>query len=111
MTIEQLKAFGADVDTGLQRCVNNEEFYLSMITKAISDDSFDKLKAAIDARDYDTAFEISHALKGVLTNLALLPIADPVTVMMEFLRHKTETDYDHLMEIVLEKHAELKAML
>lgn len=111
MTIEQLKAFGADVETGLQRCVNNEEFYLSMITKAISDDSFDKLKAAIDARDYDTAFEISHALKGVLTNLALLPIADPVTVMMEFLRHKTETDYDHLMEIVLEKHAELKAML
>lgn len=111
MTLEQLKAFGADVETGLQRCVNNEEFYLSMITKAISDDSFDKLKAAIDAKDYDTAFEISHALKGVLTNLALLPIADPVTVMMEFLRHKTETDYDHLMEIVLEKHAELKAML
>ena len=111
MTIEQLKEFGADVETGLQRCVNNEEFYLSMITKAISDDSFDKLKAAIDAKDYDTAFEISHALKGVLTNLALLPIADPVTVMMEFLRHKTETDYDHLMEIVLEKHAELKAML
>jgi len=111
MTLDQLKAFGADTDTGLQRCINNEDFYLTLVRKALSDDSFDKLKEAIDTNDYDTAFEISHALKGVLANLALTPLADPVIEMMELLRNRTDMDYTPLMDTVLQKYAELKEML
>ena len=111
MTLDQLKAFGADTETGLQRCINNEDFYLTLVKKALSDDSFDKLKEAIDTKDYDTAFEISHALKGVLANLALTPLADPVIETMELLRNRTDMDYTPLMDTVLQKYAELKEML
>ena len=40
------------------------------------------------------AFEAAHALKGVLGNLALTPIYDPVSEMTELLRARNTTaDY------------------
>ena len=37
LTIETLKEFGADVNEGLNRCMNNESFYLMLIGKALAD--------------------------------------------------------------------------
>ena len=43
LTIDALKAFGADVDEGLQRCMNNEAFYLRMVGMALADGGFAEL--------------------------------------------------------------------
>ncbi len=37
ITLESLRAFGASVDAGLERCLNKEDFYLKMVNMALAD--------------------------------------------------------------------------
>ena len=97
LTVEKLNVFGANTAEGIARCVNNEAFYLRMVDKAMSDANYGKLETAIHAGDKDAAFEAAHALKGVLGNLSLTPILDPVVEITELLRSRTETDYSPLL--------------
>ncbi len=110
MTVEQLRAFGADTEDGLKRCMNNEAFYLKLVDKAVRDPAFDRLKDALEAGDLNTGFELAHALKGMTTNLSLTPIAGPVVEMTELLRSRTQTDYGPLMGEILKKRDELLGM-
>lgn len=109
--VEDLKAFGADVEEGLKRCVNNEDFYLKMVKKAVDDTSFEDLERAINGKDLDQAFEIAHALKGVYANLALTPICDPVSEIVELLRSRTDTDYSDKLEKIRTKRDELQQLM
>ena len=111
ITIDGLRAFGAGVDEGLARCMNNEAFYVRLVEKVLKDKGFDELDAAVAAHDTDAAFEAAHKLKGVLANLALTPICDPVTQMVELLRNQTDTDYSQYMNRIKEKKAQLEGML
>ncbi len=111
ITIEGLRAFGAEVDEGLARCMNNEAFYLRMVEKVLKDKGFEELDAAVAAHDSDAAFEAAHKLKGVLANLALTPICEPVTQMVELLRNRTDTDYSQYLNRIKEKKAQLEGML
>ena len=110
LTIEQLKDYGANVDEGLSRCLGNEAFYLKMVNMALQDTSFDKLRDAVAADDKDAAFEAVHSLKGVLGNLALTPIYDPVVEMTELLRARKDADYDTLLQTILNERDKLAAM-
>lgn len=37
LTIDALKTYGADVNDGLARCMNNQDFYFRLIEKALED--------------------------------------------------------------------------
>ena len=111
MTIEELKAYGADTDAGLQRCMNNESFYLRLVKMIPGDDNFRKLKEAIEGGNLDAAFEAAHALKGILANLALTPLLAPVSEITELLRARTQTDYKPLMARIEKAWAELAALV
>ena len=110
LTIDKLKQFGANTDEGLGRCLNNEAFYLRLVAKALDDASFDRLSAAVDAGDLDAAFEAAHALKGVLANLALTPVAEIASETTELLRAKKEADYRSCADRILALRDELKAL-
>lgn len=110
VTIEALKSFGANTDEGLARCVNMEALYLKLVNQAAASDGYEKLEAAIGSHDLDTAFDEAHGLKGVLANLALTPILEPVSEMTELLRAKTDTDYSGYLKTIKEKRDELKAI-
>ena len=104
LTIENLRAFGANVDEGLERCMSNEAFYLRLVGKAIGDPDFENLGEAVARGDLDSAFQMAHKLKGTTANLALTPICRPVTEMTELLRDRTETDYGpYLAEIAAQR--------
>ena len=107
LTIEKLRDWGANVDEAMERCLNNEAFYLRLADKALQDPNFDRLKDAIGAGDLDKAFEAAHALKGVMANLALTPILDPVRGITELLRSRTQTDYAPLLAEIDEQKARL----
>ena len=107
LTIEKLNSFGANTKEGLERCINNEEFYFRLIIKAINDDSFNNLKNELENKNYDEAFKISHSLKGVLGNLALIPLYDLVFNLTELLRNKEEIDYKIYIEKLFKKRDEL----
>lgn len=86
VTIDALKAYGANTDEGVARCVNNEAFYLRMVGMALEDKNFDALRDAMAAGDARKAFEAAHALKGAIGNVSLTPIYDPVCKLTELLR-------------------------
>ena len=100
VTIDILNEFGANTAEGLERCLQDEDFYLDLIPSALDKESYDTLDAAVKAGDLDAAFDAAHALKGVLANLALTPIYEPTSEMTELLRSRTKTDYEPLMQKV-----------
>ena len=97
LTVESLRAWGANVDEGLGRCLNNETFYLTLVKKALQDPAFGKLDDACGSGDLDGGFEAAHSLKGMMANLALTPILRPVEKITELLRGRTVTDYGPLL--------------
>ena len=65
---------------------------------------FDTLGVKIAGGDLQAAFEEAHALKGVLGNLALTPIYNPVSEMTELLRARQNVDYSpYLAEMKKQK--------
>ena len=86
MTLDALRAYGANTAEGVARCMNNEPFYLRMVAMALADKNFDALTAAMDAGDVTAAFEAAHALKGSIGNVALTPIYEPICALTELLR-------------------------
>ena len=107
LTLETLRAFGANVEEGLQRCVGMEALYLKLTDKAIRDPAFDELREVAEKGDLDRGFELAHALKGVTANLALTPLSVPIGEITELFRNKTDTDYRPLVSAILQKRDEL----
>ncbi|MBR6288130.1 MAG: Hpt domain-containing protein [Acholeplasmatales bacterium] len=107
ITLDKLNQFGANTKEGLDRCMNNETFYLRLVDKAINDDSFIKLKDELENKNYDEAFKIAHSLKGVLGNLSLTPLYDLAVEITENLRNVAEIDYFELINKLLNKREEL----
>ena len=106
ITIEALRAYGASVDEGLERCMNNEAFYLKMVEKVLGDKAYDELESAVAANDKAAAFEAAHKLKGVLGNLALTPAYTTACEMVEHLRAGDDADYGaYLAELLKQRNA------
>ena len=110
MTIEDLQAFGANTQEGVARCFGKTDFYLRLVKTVPAEPNFDKLDEAIKAGDYHTAFESAHALKGVLGNLSLTPLFDPISEMTEQLRAGEEHDYSTRVADVMAKREELRKL-
>ncbi len=111
MTVEVLKAYGADTEEGLKRCMGNEAMYLKLVAMIPNEKNFEKLEAALEVGDLDTAFEAAHALKGVLGNLSITPLYDKTVEITELLRSRTQMDYTPLLSEILSKKEELSSLL
>lgn len=111
MTIDDLIAYGANVDEGLARCMNNEEFYLRLVGLVKNEAGFDTLEQAIANNQLKEAFEAAHSLKGVLANLAITPLFEPISEITELLRSETEMDYSELMARITQEKDRLFALL
>ena len=110
LTIETLKQFGADAETGLTRCAGNEGLYLRLVNICLQELAENELEAALTAGELEKAFDIAHRLKGGVSNLALTPIETPVSALTELLRHQTPGDYDGLYQQIMQKTKELEAL-
>lgn len=110
MTVDALRAWGADVDDGLKRCLNDEGFYIMLVTSVLADTKAEELEAAVNAGDLDKGFDLAHAMKGMYSNLALTPICEPVQEITELLRSRTETDYSPLLAEIKKQKAALNAL-
>ena len=83
LTIDSLRAFGANVEEGLGRCMKNEPFYLRMVKMGCADAICEKLAQAVAA---------------------------PVAELTELLRAKTPGDYREDVKKILALRDELKAL-
>ena len=110
MTLDDLAAYGANVDEGLARCMGNEAFYLRLVGTVRDDAHFEQLGDALQAGKLDEAFEAAHALKGSLGNLALTPLYEPVVEVTELLRARTEMDYSDKLAAIMAERDRLAAL-
>lgn len=110
LTIDALREYGANVQEGLERCIDDEGFYLEMVGMALDEEGFKRLSDAIEAGDKRAAFEAAHALKGVLANVALTPLFNVASEITELLRAGQDANYPALLEQLLRKREELTAM-
>lgn len=111
LTVESLQAYGANTQEGLARCMNNADFYLKMVRMAAEDSNFGLLQEALAQNDLKRAFELAHALKGVMGNLSLTPLFDPISEMTELLRNGTEMDYSNYAREIAQKYEQLRELL
>ena len=111
LTIDNLKSLGANTDEGLARCLGKEDFYLRMVSMALADNGFEKLREAVISGDLNEGFERAHALKGVLSNVALTTLADPIAEITEELRARNEIDYSGLLDRIDEELQKYRALL
>ena len=51
ITVEKLRSIGISPEDGLGRCLNNEEFYLSLVKMIPGDEGFSKLEEAYTLRE------------------------------------------------------------
>ena len=101
ITIEELRSAGADVETGLSRCLGKEDLYIKLIGMGLGDAKFEELGEAVNAGDLDKAFELCHALKGVIGNLALTPLYEVLSDLTEKLRAREEADYQAMYSNII----------
>ncbi len=110
ITIEALKSYGANTQEGLTRCMNNEEFYIMLVKKALADNRLGQLEQQIKEKDLEAAFETAHALKGMYSNLSLDPLTRPVSEITELLRSKSDVDYSALVAEAKKQFTALTAL-
>lgn len=110
LTVDSLEAMGIKTQEGLERCLNNEQFYFRLIKKSMQDDSCEKLRDLLGSGDLNAAFELAHSLKGVYGNLSLTPLYEAVSEITELLRARTQTDYSGLIEKLITNKNALAAL-
>ena len=111
LTIARLQEYGVNTKEGLARCMNMEKFYFRMLGMGLKNDSFEKLGKALEDGNLDEAFEQAHALKGVVGNLALTPIYQPLANLTDMLRNKQDADYVEMYKPIKELRDKLVAEL
>ena len=76
----------------------------------LSDERFEALGEALREGETEKAFEMAHALKVVVGNLALTPVYQPISELTELLRYKKEGDYHGLYSKMMEERERLLSM-
>ena len=99
--LEKLNAMGVRTEEGLARCLGQENFYLSLVQRALRDEEFEKLGSAIGQGRLSEAFEYAHALKGACGNLSLTPLYEPLCEITEWLRNGKVCDYAPVLGQIL----------
>lgn len=98
----KLEKMGCDVKGAMNRFLNDTEFYFECLDEAMQDSGFETLGIALEQHDIARAFESSHTLKGVLSNLGLLSLAEKMGRIVDTLRSGNDKgllkEYQELME-------------
>ena len=92
-----LEAAGIDVQSAMERFMDNEMLLERFLKKFLDDPNYGKLKAAQAAGDREGAVTASHSLKGVCGNLSMTGLFDLLTRQVGLLRAE---DWAGAMELM-----------
>ena len=91
--------------------MNNEDFYLRMVSMIISEASFEQLQKSIGENDLEEGFKAAHALKGVSGNLSLTSLCQKAIEITELLRSYMEMDYSEMLQGILDEKKILEDLI
>ena len=110
ISVEELRNAGADVESGLSRCLGNEALYIMLVNMGLGDKKFEELGRALSEKNLDQAFEFCHALKGVIGNLSITPLYEALSKMTEKLRKRETADYQSMYTHIIEIRSKLSGI-
>lgn len=103
--IEALRNEGCDVEGALDRCLQDEEFYLSLLAQSVEDDAFAELEKCLKDHKIQEAFDCAHTLKGIMSNMGLTPVYNVVVKIVEPLRNGSDEGLETVFsELIKELH-------
>ena len=94
---------GADYEEVSGR-LPNEALVERFLNKFLSDESMNRLKAAVEEGNIEHSFMMVHTLKGVSQNLSLTRLSESASALTEQLRTKTEPADVALYQAVLDEY-------
>lgn len=109
--IASLEEYGVNLAETMERFLNNEEFYVKCLKMMIADPQFVELGSALRIADYDQAFRLTHALKGVVSNMGLTPLHMAIHEMVESLRHQDYSQIDAEYQEIMNQYEKVCALL
>ncbi len=83
---EKLQAYGVNLDSALNRFMDNEQFYERILSKFPMDENFILMERSLNENNISQAFRHAHTLKGLAATLDLTNISDILIPMTEKLR-------------------------
>ncbi len=92
MNLEELDHYGIDFQKGLERCMNDEEFYKEYLRLFLEDNCYFCAKEAFEKQDYEMMFRSLHELKGVCANVEMYELYDAVSALVEVLRRQVQME-------------------
>lgn len=84
--------------------LGKEERILKFVLKFPEEKVLDKLSAALNAKDYETAFREAHNLKGMSINIGFNKLYQVSSDLTESLRFGPKGDVEGLYSIVAEEY-------
>lgn len=85
-SLEDMKAYGIDVDSAMGRFLNQEGAYREFLKELREDTSVEDMVLALQKGNAKQAFDYAHRLKGVLGNLSLTKPYQLLSGIVETLR-------------------------
>ncbi len=81
-----LAAYGIDTTDAMDRMDDDADLYKKLALKYLNNTNFVDLTAAMEVKDYDTAYNAAHTLKGVAGNLSFTKLYHIASSVCEALR-------------------------
>lgn len=102
---------GINVESAMNRFLDDEEMYFEFLNDFLEDKLINKLEQAVNSGQVKESFEIAHTLKGVCANLSIDSLSRIVNPMVEILRSNSLEGvkeavselfvaYDHVSEVI-----------
>lgn len=87
-----LTKYNIDYKKGLERCMDDPEFFKTLLSMFLEDDTFNRAQAAFRSRDMSELFKCCHELKGVCGNAAITGLFNAVCSIVELLRNDSGSE-------------------
>ena len=108
---DRLVKAGVNVDSGLERFMNNEALFLKFLLRFPGDPNFAQLGESLASGDLKAAFVAAHTLKGVTGNLSLDGLFPLLTPVVEALRREDKAAAEDAMPPLREAYQRVTAIL
>lgn len=109
--IASLEEYGVNLQETMERFLNDEKFYVKCLKMMIADPQFGELGSALQIPDYDQVFRLTHALKGVVSNMGLAPLHKAIHEMVESLRQQEYSQIDAQYQTIMNEYEKVCALL
>jgi HPt (histidine-containing phosphotransfer) domain-containing protein len=102
-----------DMETGLARVRGNTVIFKKMLGMFLQSKEFAAFEESLEKQDYSKAADLAHAIKGLTGNLALTPLFEESTKLMNQLREGKydEAALQNYRAILTETRAEVEGIL